>query len=206
MNGGRRAAPRSSSPRLPLPSCLRSATRPPGEAPRSSVSGPQPPSAAVRGFALTKHSDPARAPFGEGWGGAGAEQSFRALVPSSIPGPHACRSPGVLIRDDAGRARARPVEKRPQWAARGRFPGRASLSHAGSRKRHSEQRDRPGDREMPRPRRHRAIRSRSQKGRSWPSIQAMSPSSRQLVSSMKQSSRVKVQMESLPSRDVGYSP
>lgn len=149
---------------------------------------------------------PGEGAFGEGWGGAGAEQSFRALVPSSIPGPHAWRSPGVLVRDDAGRARARPVEKRPQWAARGRFPGRASLSHAGSRKRHSEQRDRPGDREMPRPRRYRAIRSRSQKGRSWPSIQAMSPSSRQLVSSMKQSSRVKVQTESLPSRDVGYSP
>lgn len=126
--------PRSSSPRLPLPSCLRSATRPPGEAPRSSVGGPQPPPAAVRGFALTKRSDPARAPFGEGWGGAGAEPSFRALVPSSIPSPHAWRSPGVLVRDDAGRARARPVEKRPRWAERGQSPVRASLSHAGSRK------------------------------------------------------------------------
>lgn len=191
--------PRSSSPRLPLPSCLRSATRPPGEERQWA-------SASLSSSEGLRPHETLRPGEGAVWGGAGAEQSFRALVPSSIPGPHAWRSPGVLIRDDAGRARARPVEKRPQWAARGRFPGRASLSHAGSRKRHSEQRDRPGDREMPRPRRHRAIRSRSQKGRSWPSIQAMSPSSRQLVSSMKQSSRVKVQTESLPSRDVGYSP
>lgn len=58
-----------------------------------SVSGPQPPSAAVRGFALTKHSDPARARLGRA--GEGRERSslsghwslhrFPARTPGGLP-------------------------------------------------------------------------------------------------------------------------